>query len=119
MNKQEFLAELRKRLSGLPQADIEERIVFYSEMIDDRTEEGSTEEEAVSAIGFVDDVVSQIFSETPLTKLVKEKVKPESMGNRITDIRLSYLASSAFGSGNHCVGGIYRDMVGDHYVVRC
>ena len=39
MNKQEFLAELRKRLSGLPQADIEERIVFYSEMIDDRTEE--------------------------------------------------------------------------------
>ena len=76
MNKQEFLAELRKRLSGLPQADIEERIVFYSEMIDDRTEEGSTEEEAVSAIGFVNDVVSQIFSETPLTKLVKEKVKP-------------------------------------------
>ena len=76
MNKQEFLAELRKRLSGLPQADIEERIVFYSEMIDDRTEEGSTEEEAVSAIGFVDDVVSQIFSDIPLTKLVKEKVKP-------------------------------------------
>ena len=76
MNKQEFLAELRKSLSGLPQADIEERIVFYSEMIDDRTEEGSTEEGAVAAIGSVDDVVSQIFSETPLTKLVKEKVKP-------------------------------------------
>lgn len=75
MNKQAFLAELRKGLTGLPQDDIEERLSFYSEMIDDRIEEGFTEEEAVSEIGSVNEVVSQIIAETPLPKLVREKVK--------------------------------------------
>lgn len=76
MNKQEFLAELRKGLTGLPQVDIEERISFYSEMIDDRIEEGLSEAEAVSAIGPVSEVVSQILADTPIRKLVKEKVQP-------------------------------------------
>ena len=44
MNKQEFLAELRKGLSGLPQDDIEERLIFYDEMLEDRIEEGLSEE---------------------------------------------------------------------------
>ena len=34
MNKDQFLEELRKKLSGLPQEDIDERVAFYSEMID-------------------------------------------------------------------------------------
>lgn len=76
MNKQEFLTLLRKGLKGLPQEDIEERVIFYSEMIDDRIEEGLTEDEAVSEIGPVGAVVSQILSDTPITRLVKEKVKP-------------------------------------------
>lgn len=75
MREQEFLAELRKGLSGLPQDDIEERMTFYSEMINDRIEEGLTEENAVAEIGTVQDVVSQIMSEIPLSKIVKEKVK--------------------------------------------
>ena len=76
MNKQEFLAKLRNSLSGLPQEDIEERLTFYSEMLDDRIEEGVSEAEAVAAIGPVDAVAAQILGDTPLTKLVKEKVKP-------------------------------------------
>lgn len=76
MTKQEFLEALRNGLSGLPQDDIEERLTFYSEMIDDRMEEGLTESDAVSAIGSVDEITAQIISETPFTKLVKEKVKP-------------------------------------------
>ena len=77
MNKQEFLAELQKELSGLSQKDIEERLNFYSEMIDDRMEEGLTEDDAVSEIGTVGEVVSQTVAETPLYKLVKERVKPK------------------------------------------
>lgn len=77
MNKNEFLEELRKGLSGLPQDDIEERLTFYSEMIDDRMEEGLSQEEAVAEIGSVKDIVSQIMSEIPLSRLVKEKVKPK------------------------------------------
>lgn len=57
MNKQEFLAALAEGLTGLPQADVEERLAFYGEMIDDRMEEGLTEEEAVKEAGPVQDIV--------------------------------------------------------------
>ena len=75
MSKQAFLAQLQERLCGLPQEDIAERLSFYSEMIDDRIEDGLSEEEAVSAIGSIDEITEQILSETPITKLVKEKVR--------------------------------------------
>ena len=77
MKKQEFLSALAKRLSGLPKQETEERLYFYSEMIDDRIEEGRSEEEAVSEIGSVEEVAEQIIAETPLLKIVKENVKPK------------------------------------------
>jgi len=61
MNKQEFLKRLRK---VLPEGDREERLSFYSEMIDDRMEEGRSEEAAVAEIGSIDRVISQILQET-------------------------------------------------------
>ena len=75
MSKQEFLAQLRKGLSGLPQDDIEERLTFYSEMIDDQMEDGLSEDEAVSAAGAVDEIVAQAVAEIPLVKIAKEKIK--------------------------------------------
>lgn len=75
MKKEEFLDKLRKGLSGLPKNDIEERLNFYGEMIDDRIEEGLSEEQAVAKIGSVDAVVSQIIADTPLKKIVKEKIQ--------------------------------------------
>ena len=77
MNKQEFLISLRKNLSGLPQNDIEERLTFYSEMIDDRIEDGLSEEEAIFEIGNVDDITKQIIADIPFTKLAKEKIRPK------------------------------------------
>ena len=77
MNKEKFLDALRRRLSGLPQEDIDERIAFYEEMIDDRMDEGLSEEEAVSGIGSVEEIARQIMSEIPLQKLVKEKISPK------------------------------------------
>lgn len=77
MNKREFLEELRKGLSALPQSDVEERLTFYCEMIDDRIEEGLSEEAAVRAVGSPDGIVAQIIADTPLAKLVKEKIKPK------------------------------------------
>ena len=75
MNKQEFLEKLRKRLSGLPQEDINERLTFYSEMIDDRIEDGLSETEAVEQIGSIDDIAEQVIADTPVTKIAKEKIK--------------------------------------------
>ena len=77
MNKQEFLAQLRKGLSGLPKDDIDERLAFYSELIDDRVEDGVSEEIAVSEIGNADEIISQIIADIPLGKLVKEKITPK------------------------------------------
>ena len=77
MLKEEFLAQLRGGLAGLPQEDLEERLAFYSELLDDRMEEGLSEAEAVAAAGPVEQIVQQIIAETPLTKIVKEKMRPK------------------------------------------
>ena len=79
MNKQEFLKNLRSSLSNLPQEEIEERIIFYSEMIDDRIEEGLSEEEAVSAVSTVDETLTQSTNEQPTpTSTPKTKRKLRS-----------------------------------------
>ena len=88
MNKQAFLTQLRTRLQGIPQEDLEERLSFYSEMIDDRVEEGLTEEEAVAEIGSLDEIVSQILADYPLSKIVKEKMKSK---RRLTALEIVLL----------------------------
>lgn len=75
MTKHEFLEQLRAKVSGLPKADVEERLHFYSEMIDDRVEEGMTEEEAVAEMGNVDALAKQIKADIPFFKKAKEKIK--------------------------------------------
>lgn len=77
MNKNEFLVCLREKLSGLPEEDAEKYAEYYCEMIDDRIEDGMSEEEAVADVGSVDEIVTEILRSTPLVKLVKEKVKPK------------------------------------------
>lgn len=77
MNKEQFLIELAAALAGLPEEDIEKSLEYYSEMIDDRTEDGLSEEEAVAALGTIADIRAQIIKDTPLPKIIKEKVKPK------------------------------------------
>lgn len=77
MTKEEFLLQLTNRLSPLPWEEIKDRWKFYSEMIDDRIEDGLSEEEAVAELGAVNDVATQILADVPLATLVKEKIKPK------------------------------------------
>ena len=56
--KNEFLEKLRNALFGLPNDDIEERIAFYNEMIDDKIEEGLSESQAVSEMGSIERIIS-------------------------------------------------------------
>ena len=63
MTKKEFLLALKKKISSLPKKDIEERINFYSEIIDDKIEEGCPEDKAVAEIGSVEEIACQILSE--------------------------------------------------------
>jgi uncharacterized membrane protein len=82
MRKQEFIDILETKLSGLPKSDLKDRIIFYSELIDDYIENGLTEDEAVLKIGNVDDIVNEILQDTSLFKLAKEKFKPKNKLNR-------------------------------------
>lgn len=77
MTKNEFLGALRLKLSGLSESDIEEHISFYSEMIEDRIEDGASEEDAVCGIGSVENIAAQIIADVPLTKIAKERIKPK------------------------------------------
>ena len=77
MNKQEFIGTLSERLSGLPEEDRNKSIEFYSEMIDDRIDDGMSEEDAVKDIGNIDDIVNETIGDVPLTKIIKEKATPK------------------------------------------
>ena len=54
MNKKDFLFSLEKALSGLPKEEVEERLAFYDEIIEDRVEDGLSEEQADMEIGSLD-----------------------------------------------------------------
>ena len=63
MLKQEYLKQLKKSISSLPKAEINERVNFYSEMIDDLVEEGLSENEATAKIGSIADISRQIITD--------------------------------------------------------
>ena len=75
MNKEALLNSLKEKLAGLPEAELKKSLDFYSEAIDDRMEDGLSEEEAVAAMGDVKDIANEILEDIPLKKLVKNKVK--------------------------------------------
>jgi len=97
MNKQQFETALRAALQGMPQEDIDRFTEYYLEMIDDRMEDGATEQEAVAALGSIEELVSKILAETPLPTLVKNKLKPHHT-MRAWEIVLLVLGFPVWGS---------------------
>ena len=89
MTKQEFKEELRKRLSGLPKRELEERLSFYSEMIDDRIEEGLSEDDAIKDLGGTDKVAAEIIRDIPLSKIAAERIKPK---NKLGALEITLIA---------------------------
>ena len=51
MNKETFLHQLRIRLSQLPESEIQKRLDYYEELIEDMKDDGITEEDAVAGFG--------------------------------------------------------------------
>ena len=76
MKKNEFLLELKERLVGLSETDMKQSLDYYTEMIDDRMEDGCSEEEAIAEVGTPAMIAEDILKEMPLAKLVKVRVKP-------------------------------------------
>lgn len=63
MDKKSFLDELRNRLSFLPKDELERTLAYYNEMISDRIDAGMSEEEAVKAVGSIDEIVESVRTE--------------------------------------------------------
>jgi len=76
MNKTEFLYALRAHISQLSPQDIQKSLDYYKEMIDDRMEDGMTEQEAVAAMGPIEEIAAQILMDIPLPRLVRSRLRP-------------------------------------------
>ena len=61
MNKRKFLRALSRALRGMPRAERAQSLEYYGEMIQDRMEEGLSEEEAVARLGSVEEITRQIL----------------------------------------------------------
>lgn len=123
MTKLKFLLSLHEKLSKLPEDDVQERLSFYSEMIEDRMEEGLSEEDAVLAVGTVDNIASQIIAELVPDKSAVQKARakkaPQSMGDRADRPRLPCLAFSADRRFCHSSVALHIAMGCNHLVVGC
>ncbi len=95
MNKKQFLDELCRRLRTFPPQEAEKTVSFYSEAIDDRVEDGMTEEEAVRELGSLDEIVAEAAESLPLATLVKGRV--EDSKNRASNKGL-WVTLAAVGS---------------------
>ncbi|SEG05405.1 Protein of unknown function [Eubacterium ruminantium] len=81
MNKQEFLEELYSKLHELSEEDKKKSIDYYSEIIDDRVEEGMSEEAAVDSLGYIGDIALQILIDNETLNGVKKKDVKKNTGN--------------------------------------
>ena len=84
MKKEQFLNDLGLRLACLPYADRRRSLDYYREMIDDRMEDGLSEEEAVQKIGTPAMAATQIMQDLPLTTLARARVGGKKSGLTIT-----------------------------------
>ena len=75
MNRQAFLDALRGLAGALSEEERARLVSYYAEMIDDRMEEGMTEEEAVAALGSIDEIAAQILGETSVVNKIKQKIR--------------------------------------------
>ena len=93
MNKEMFLYELDRRISYI---DIDERckiVNFYSEIIQDKIDDGLSEIEAVESLGSIDDIVNEISKDeysfqsfidkyiAPLKNIFKTNFEEENIQN--------------------------------------
>lgn len=74
MTKNEFLNRLRDSLKGYSEKEVDNSIEYYSEMIDDRIEDGVSEEDAVASLGDINEIIKSIKVNMPLKSVIKAKV---------------------------------------------
>ncbi len=65
MSKEQFLRTLHSLLKDLPEDELERIIAYYREMIEDKVENGQTEQQAVAGLGDIRILAQKILAENP------------------------------------------------------
>ena len=91
MTKLEFQAALAGRLTGLPDEERQKSIDFYMEMIDDRLEEGMSEEEAVASLEPVEVIAREILCDQPLGDLLRARASGLDGGKKRSALQTTLL----------------------------
>ncbi len=78
----EFLLELKNRLAHLPITETGKVLSYYSESLQDRIEDGMTEEEAIKSFESIYEIVKNLEEEIPLSAVVKDKVISKTTKNK-------------------------------------
>lgn len=77
MNKPEFISMLSDKLAVLPKTEVDKSVAYFSEIIDDRVEDGMSEDEAVDSLESIDVIIEKIMYETSLPVLMRSRMKPK------------------------------------------
>ena len=75
MDRVEFLNRLSDQLRHLPAPEVERLRNYYDEMIQDRIEDGMSEEDAVETVGSIEEAVKSAMYETSIPTLMKVRLK--------------------------------------------
>lgn len=75
MTKQEFISIIRSRCSSLDTYELEEAISYYEEIINERLEAGEKEEDIIASFGNIDQIVSDLYANIPLKKIIQKKYR--------------------------------------------
>ena len=73
MNKQEFMQLLEQRIKLLPLSERHRLINFYNEALEDRIEEGMSEEDAVASLDGLDELSLNLYDEIKEEPIEKDK----------------------------------------------
>ena len=84
MTKSEFILSLSEALAHLPGQERSRVLEYYEEMIDDRIESGMTEEDAVAALGSIEEILKEAAPEAlNAARSHSEEATPERGGKCI------------------------------------
>lgn len=97
MNRNEFNEALRRKLGRLSEADRKSMLDYYNECINDRMDDGATEEEAIAALGSLDELAAAVLADMPVTDLIPPAAQENYRSRRATENEPQVIGE-AFGS---------------------
>lgn len=89
---EEFLQQLKSALAHLPYSEVERVVSYYSENLQDKIEDGVSEEDAIASFGNLDEFVSMIEEEVTITSIVKDKVMKKSKDSNVNKMLIGIIA---------------------------